>query len=179
MRKTTGKHLQTSEFADFMEAPDMAPRPATDAAVRRLAQVGQSVSARAVVGRFIGVQAAAGLLTLTICPQFGIGFGDHNVLLHDLHAQVPPALYYLTCGVLFVLLGALINGLIANRRELKAIGRGTCLLAGGYSLGAYLVLLLAGSESFLLMSLFWIIGAVAAQLAGFTLGWRLRFSAFS
>lgn len=174
MRKADQQHQKLDELRHFVDASELSPRRETDDAVMRQAQVGQRPSSRAVVAKFLAIQLSSGLVTLSICPQFGIGGASHNGVLHTLHVHAHPALYYLSCGVLFVLFGALFNGLVANRREIKAIGHGKYLYFGSYSLCAYLALLLLGSESFLLISLFWILGGAAAHLIGFALGWRLR-----
>lgn len=174
MRQWDQKNQELNEFKSFVDAPELAPRRQTEDAVMRLARVGQKPSARAALTKFFAIQVSSGLLTLAICPQFGIGSGNHDGALHALHAHVNPALYYLSCGVLFVLFGALLSGLAANRRELQAIGRGKYLFFGSYSLCAYLALLLLGTESFLLISVFWILGGVAAHLVGFGIGRRLK-----
>jgi hypothetical protein len=174
MRKKDQNCQELDEFARFVDAPELSPRQHTEDTVMRLTRVGQNPSARAVVTKFLAIQVSSGLLTLAICPQFGIGWGDHNGALHALHTHVHPALFYLSCGVLFVLFGALLSGLAANRRELKAIGHGKYLFFGSYSLIAYLALLLLGPESFLLISVFWILGGMAAHLVGFGLGQRLK-----
>ncbi|MFO7576712.1 MAG: hypothetical protein R6W66_03180 [Pelovirga sp.] len=174
MHKAEQNHQQRDELRRFVDAPELSPRHGTEDAVMRRARAGQRPSPRAVVAKFLAIQLSSGLVTLTICSQFGIGLGHHNSVLHSLHAHGHPALYYLSCGGLFVLFGALFNGLVANRRELKAIGHGKYLFFGSYSLCAYLALLLSGTESFLLISLFWILGGVAAHLIGFALGWKLR-----
>jgi len=174
MRKADQQHQKLDELRRFVDAPELSPRRETDDAVMHRAQVGQRPSSRTVVAKFLAIQFSSGLVTLSICPQFGIGGASHNGVLHALHVHAPPALYYLSCGVLFVLFGALFNGLVANRREIKAIGQGKYLFFGSYSIGAYLALLLLGSESFLLVSLFWILGGAAAHLIGFSLGGRLR-----
>jgi hypothetical protein len=174
MRKWDQNYKELNEFVRFVDAPELSPRRHTDDAVMRQARVGQCPSSRAVVTKFLAIQVSSGLVTLAICPQFGIGSGGHNGFLHALHVNAHPALYYLSCGVLFVLFGALLSGLAANRRELKAIGRSKNVFFGSYSFCAYLALVLLGTESFLLISLFWTFGGFAAHLIGFGLGRRLR-----
>ncbi|MDO3378862.1 hypothetical protein [Geoalkalibacter halelectricus] len=162
------------EFARFVEAAPLRPRAQTDAAILRQARRGQNPSPPAVLGKFLAVQLSAGIATLAVCPQFGVGAAAHQGLLHGLHAQAHPALYYLTCGLIFVLFGALLSGLAANRRELKALGRGRHAYFLGYSICAYLTLMLLGSESFLLLSMFWIVGGAMGHWLGFSLGRRLK-----
>ncbi len=162
------------EFSHFVDAPSLTPRRKTDEAVLRRAQTGGRPSLRAVVLKFSAIQGAAGMATLALCPQFGVGTASHNAFVHSLHAHAHPALYYLSCGVLFVLLGAFLIGIASNRRDLKALGRRKFAYFCGYTLGAYLVLLLAGTEPFLLVSTFWLLGGFGAQLIGFGIGRRLR-----
>lgn len=168
------KQQDFEEFASFVEAAPLRPRPGTDAAVLLQARRGQTPTPPSVLGKFLAVQLAAGALTLAICPQFGVGTATHHALLHALHAQAHPALYYLSCGLFFVLFGALLSGLASSRRDLRALGRGRHAYFAGYSLCAYLALMLLGGESFLLISLFWILGGAAGHWLGFALGRRLK-----
>jgi hypothetical protein len=161
------------EFSRFLQADPLSPRPTTDAAILQRAETGR-LSLGAVLAKFIALQVSSGLVTLAICPQFGIGSRSHAGLLHALHTFEKPALYYLSCGLFFVLFGALISGLAANRRDLKVLGRRRYAYFAGYSVCAYGVFMAWGGEAFLLGSLFWIAGALAGHLAGFTLGSTLR-----
>ncbi len=174
MRKLDQNNQKLKEFARFADAPELTPRRQTDDAVRRRAETNQNPSTGGVIAKFLALQVSSGMVTLAICPQFGIGLGNHSGVLHALHANLHPALYYLSCGVLFVLMGALFSGLASNRRELKALGGAKYLFFGSYSLWAYLALLILGTESFPLISAFWIMGGVAGHLIGFDLGRRLK-----
>ncbi|WP_305041537.1 hypothetical protein [Geoalkalibacter sp.] len=162
------------EFARFVEAAPLRPRTQTDAAILRQARRGQNPSLPTILGKFLAVQLSAGLATLAVCPQFGLGAATHHAFLHGLHAQSHPAFYYLSCGLIFVLFGALLSGLAANRRDLKALGRGRQAYFLGYSLCAYLALVLLDSEAFALLSVFWLIGGAMGHWLGFSLGWRLK-----
>jgi hypothetical protein len=162
------------EFARFLEAPALKPRPQTDEAVLRTARRNLNPSSLSALVKFLAIQVCAGIVTLAICPQFGLGPEAHNPFLHALHPHALPGFYYLFCGLLFVLFGALISGLASSRRDLKALGRGRYAYFTGYSVSAYLVLLLLGTESFLLVSLFWILGGLSGHLIGFSVGRSIR-----
>ncbi len=174
MRDSDRNNHELEEFARFLGSAPLTPRPKTDEAVMRRVRRGLKPSPGSVVWKLLAIQVSAGLLTLAICPQFGLGPASHNGFLHSLHAGAHPFLYYLFCGVLFVLFGALISGMVSNRRELKILGRGRYVYYAGYSAGAYLVLQLLGTESFLAASLFWILGGLSGHLIGFGAGRRLR-----
>ncbi len=162
------------DFAGFVDAAPLPPRPATDEAIIRRARDGLVPTWGKSLAKLLAIQVPAGLLTLTVCPQFGLGAATHHSLLHTLHASHPAALYYLSCGLIFVLFGALLSGLAADRRDLRALGPGRYACFAGYSLGAYLILMLLGTEAFIAASLFWVIGAAAGCAAGFALGHRLK-----
>lgn len=164
-----------AEFAEFVAAPPRTPRRETDAAVMRRAQTGVRPSFGTALAKLFAIQVSAGLLTLAVCPQFGIGASDHTGVLHALHAFAQqPALYHFTCGLIFVLFGALLSGLAANRRDLLALGRGKYVYFAVYGSCAYLILITLGSEAFILSSLAWLVGALLGHLGGFALGTRLK-----
>ena len=110
-----------------------------------------------------------------VCPQFGIGGRWGGRLEALLHVSAHPWLYYATCGLFFVLFGALLSGLLTGT-QLQAVGVAPRVyrLFAAYSLGAYLLLSLLGSEAFVLVSLAWLLGALVGNILGFELGGWLR-----
>lgn len=161
------------EFAAFLTAEPAIPRRATDEAVLRLVEKTMRPSLWAVLGKLTLVEAAAGLGTLALCPQFDIGFGTHSEILHSLHTW-GPQLHYFACGIFFVLLGAILAGMLLQRDELCVLGKSKHLYYVVYSLTAYAIFMALGAESFLLGSLLWICGAVLGNYLGFVWGTRLR-----
>jgi len=114
------------------------------------------------------------LVTLTLCPQFGLGFGTHNEFLHHLHAATSPMVFYLLCGVLFVTFGAALGGLVLTRPEIRAVSQTRNRYFAGYSLLAYMVLVVLGPEVFVARSLTWIVGAMVGNVFGYGAVIRLR-----
>lgn len=163
-----------NDYSDFVNAEPVAPRKETDTAVYRLVRGKRGRMAWPFSARFLSIQIVSGSMTLALCPQFGIGPGSHNPLLHALHAFDHPLPYYLSCGMFFVLLGALLSALAADGGDLKVAGRALYPLFALYSVGAYALLVAFGSEAFLFASLFWILGAVLGNVIGFAAGMRLR-----
>jgi hypothetical protein len=162
------------EFEAFLAAEPVPPRRATDEAVYRLVERTIRPSPILVLGKLTLVQAAAGLGTLTICPQFEIGFGAQNEILHALHAWTGPLLQYLFCGIFFVLLGAALGGLLLRQDEMEVLGKGKYLYCVAYSAAALAVFIALGAEVLLLWSLLWIGGAVMGNMIGLAMGARLR-----
>lgn len=162
------------EFAAFVEAPPERPGPAVDAAVLRRVASDLRPSPWKIRARLGWAQAAGGLLTLAVCPQFGVGFGGHLALLHDLHGLLPPVLFHLLCGLLFVSLGAVFGGLLLRPAELRVLGRTPWGFFAGYAVLAYAVLVAGGGEVFAAASLAWPFGALLGNGLGFAAVTRLR-----
>ncbi len=164
----------SKKFTDFIESEQVAPNDRLDGAVLNMVRKELRPALWKVYGKLTLVEATAGLLTLTICPQFGFGLGQHNQFLHALHSSTPPAVFYLLCGLFFVLIGATLGGLLLNRAEIRTIGRSRYFYFAVYSVLAFLLLLALGTEAFVVSSLVWILGALLGNILGFEAAIRLR-----
>ncbi len=94
------------DFIDFVEANPVSPKAATNNSIHEMVGKSLNPAIGIVFAKFCGIEAAAGLATLLVCPQFNIGFGSHNELFHSLHSTLPPFIFFIVCGIFFVLLGA-------------------------------------------------------------------------
>jgi len=177
MRKYNEQEM-LQEFSEFVEVEPVAPSKAIDETVTRMVVKDLSPPPMKVYSKFTLIEAFSGLLTLAICPQFGMGFGQHNEFLHSLHALTAPATFYLLCGVFFVLLGAGVSGMVLNRAEMRTFGNHKYLYFAVYSILAYLVLVMLGPESFVASSLVWILGAFLGNVMGYNAVVRLRRAKF-
>lgn len=162
------------EFTAFVEAPPVSPGPAVDAAVLRRVAADLRSPLYKIYLRLSLSQTAGGLLTLSVCPQFGLGIGGHHALFHGLHAALPPVLFYLVCGLIFISLGVVFAALLLRRAELRTLGRVPWGFFLGYSVVTYGVLVSLGGEAFAAASLAWPLGALVGNALGFTLVTRLR-----
>lgn len=162
------------EFGRFIAAQPKAPTRETDASILRMVERDLRPPLWKIYSKLILVQAIAGLLTLTICPQFGLGFNQHNEFLHALHLSTPPVVFYLLCGLFFVILGACAGGLVLRQEEIRTVDYGRYFYFAGYSALAYLILVTLGAEMFVASSLTWVLGAMLGNLLGFGAVARLR-----
>lgn len=162
------------EFLEFVESTPVAPGPQVDEAVIARVEKDLCPATWKVLGKLSVIQVAAGGLTLTICPQFGLGFGSHNQVLHALHAATPPLVFYLLCGLFFVSFGALLSGFLLSRPEIRVFGNRTSAYFAVYSLLTYLLLTTLGPEAFVSSSLTWMLGAFLGNTGGFAAVVRAR-----
>lgn len=174
MGETRPERKLLREFAEFIDARPADPGETVDKAIlRRVGRDLQPIRWKAYA-KFALVEVTAGLLTLTICPQFGVGFGRHNEPLHALHSAAPPAVFHLLCGLFFVILGASLGGLVLSQDEIRGFSHHHRLYFATYSILAYVTLVALGVEIFVLSSSTWILGAMAGNLIGFWASLRLR-----
>ena len=127
-----------------------------------------------VFAKFFSIETAAGFATLLVCPQFNISFGSHNALFHSLHSTLSPFLFFIVCGIFFVLLGAALAGLILSRDEIRAVKKTKYIYYAVYSLTAYIIFVTLGAEVFLMSAIAWILGAIAGNFIGFEAITRIR-----
>jgi len=71
-------------------------------------------------------------------------------------------------------LGAGMSGLILNRDEVRSVGNKKFLYFVIYSVLAYLILIMLGTEAFVISSIVWILGAFLGNVLGFEAVIRLR-----
>ncbi len=174
MTGTNNEQKMKREFTDFINAEPAAPGQKLDEVIINRVKKDLHPAAWKVYGKFTLVEAVSGLLTLTICPQFGFGFGRHNEFLHALHTKTPPVVFYMLCGLFFVSLGAILSGLILNRVEIRAVGNNKYLYFAVYSVLTYTTLMALGAEFFVVSSLVWILGALLGNILSFEAIIRLR-----
>ena len=162
------------EFRDFVETTPKFPSGESTRKIDRRVEKDLHPEHWYIITKFTLIQFGTGMLTLTICPQFEMGFGGHNELLHQLHLLVSPFAFFLICGILFVVLGASISCLVFSREENRAIRKSRYPLFVIYSLFAYLTFMLLGADVFFLYSFFWIIGGILGNILGFNLTERIK-----
>lgn len=162
------------EFITFVEADPVSPKVSTDNSIHKMVGKSLNPSIWMVFAKFFGIEATAGLATLLVCPQFNIGFGNHNELFHSLHSTLPPFLFFVVCGIFFVLLGATLAGLILSRDEIRVIKKTKYIYYATYSLTAYIIFVSLGAEIFLISSIAWVLGAIAGNFVGFEAITRIR-----
>lgn len=177
MTKHKNEQQMEQEFAEFVAAEPLAPAAVLDEKIiRRVTRDLRPVWWK-IWGKLTLVEVAAGLLTLTLCPQFGLGFSQHNEFLHALHSATTQPVFYLLCGLMFVSFGAALGGLVLPRASIRTFHRQKYLYFIIYTLLAYLALVTLGSEAFILSSLVWMVGGLLGNLLTFSAVVRLRLHA--
>ena len=164
------------EFCDFVESTPIAPSSKTERRVIQNIEAELHPTKRLVFGKFFSIEAVTGVATLFICPQFELGFGSHNKLIHTLHETLNPFSFYLVCGFIFVVLGAVLGGIFLNRDEIRLIKKSINIYYLLYALTACYIFTLFGAVVILSSLFAWIFGAFIGNTLGFNLALWMRFS---
>lgn len=161
-------------FCDFVEAAPVVPSAAVDRLILDRVTRDLQPPLGWLYAKFAAIEAGAGVATLFLCPQFGFVPGGHSTYLHALHEQAGFFTFYLICGLLFVILGALLSALLLGYNELRAIGTSRYLYYLVFGVVAFLSFFVAGAEILWLSAGPWILGACLGNLLGFDAVARLR-----
>lgn len=176
-------HLDTEnqlqkEFCNFVDVEQVTPSASIEIKIIKMVEQDLYPSQWLVFIKFFFIESFAGGATLFICPQFGLGFGDHNTFFHSLHETLAPFFFYITCGFFFVFLGAAVSGLLFSYDEIRSIKRSKYIYHILYSFIAYLIFFNLGAEILLLSSTAWLLGSIIGNLFGFELVSRTRIALF-
>ncbi len=174
MNKKKQRTETMAEFVKFVQADPVLPAPGTDQSILQMVEKSLNPSIWIVFAKCFCLQTAAGFSTLLICPQFDIGAGTHNRLFHVLHSMLPPFLFYVVCGIIFVLLGAVLAGLVLSRDEIRVIRKIRYVYYAVYSLFIYMIFGFLGADVILISAFAWILGAAAGSAAGFETVFRIK-----
>ena len=164
------------EFCDFVESEPMMPSTKTDQRIMQRVVVELRPSQWLIFGKLFSIEAVTGVATLFICPQFELGFSSHNKLIHTLHETLNPFSFYLICGLIFVVLGAVLSGIFLSRDEVRTINKSKYIYYLIYAFTAYYIFTLFGAVVILSSLLAWIFGAFIGNTLGFNLALWMRFS---
>jgi hypothetical protein len=162
-----------TEFAEFLDSPEASPPAQISETL--LARIYRSLNPPQwmVLAKLGAVHTSVGLLSLGICPQFGMGNTHHSGFM-SFFMNFGDVACQIACGALFLGLSLLVASFFLRPEEVKVIRKNRLTqiaLLMGLSLGAFVC---AGSEVFSTLTLAWVFGALVASLASLELGWLVR-----
>lgn len=126
-------------------------------------------SHKMVALRLIGVHLVSSLLTLSICPQFGIRIIGQG---HGLMAYFMPFGMlgcFLLCGAFYLGVTVLLSQIILSRPDWRQIKSFYTFYMLGLSLSSLLVFKFIHGEFLLMLSVAWLLGAMASAYLGLLL----------
>jgi len=171
--KSHEKELFVREFTHFLAGEPAAVPPELSHRVEERVESVLHPSPWQVLTKFAGIVFSVGVLTLTLCPQFGVGFARESGLFE----------YFMTfgqygcrffCGAFFFGSGLLLSALVMREEDIKIIRRRRVLKIAGLASVALAGFVAAGGAVFSGAALFWLLGAVVGGIASFETGYFLK-----
>lgn len=175
-KPTDTEKQSLKEFCDFVESTPMTPPPKTELQIMQRVEAELCPPQWLIFGKLFSIEAVTGVATLFICPQFDLGFGSHNEFLHTLHETLDPFSFYLICGLIFVVFGAVISGIFLSREEIRTINKSKYIYYLIYAFTAYFIFTLFGAEVLIISLTAWILGSFMGNAIGFSLASWIRFA---
>jgi hypothetical protein len=113
-----------------------------------------------VILKLFSVHLATAVLTLSVCPQFGLKFFKLPVnLMNSFMVFGMPACYFL-CGVFFTATSIAMAAMVLKRDEIRALKYNKILAASALILSSIGFFFITSPNFFLEFSMLWLIGAI-------------------
>lgn len=162
-----------SEFLAFLAADEGAPPPHLSASVRSRIDVLLNPSPWLVFAKLAGFVLIGGLVSLSICPQFGMGPCEPSAFMKYVMSFGVYACQ-LACGGVFVGGSSFAAALFLRPEELRVLRRTRFLqfsALSALSLGGFIC---SGFSVLLSLGLVWSVGAVLGGAISLEMGYVVR-----
>lgn len=154
-----------AEFAEFMSAPEVAPPRMISDQILGKVHADLNPSASWMFSKVGLIHLITGLLTLVVCPQFGIGWTDLSFRFFDHLGGHHSTLCTLTCGAIFLGSGSFVTSWFLRPEELRVGQRLKYIhypLYALFSLGLFLTL--STYHQSVIQNVVWLLGGVGSMV---------------
>lgn len=131
-------------------------------------------SIKLIFGKLLLVQGFIGLLTMTFCPQFNLSLTNTYDLFHYFHRIFGHEVCMLICGSIFLGTGAIFASYILSDGEVAKIKQSKFLFFTSISILAASIFMILGTQAYLHLVLYWMIGATISSIGLFELNTGIR-----
>ncbi len=170
MKKTIHK-----EFMEFAAHSDTQPPREISERIYARVRADLGLSATAVFTKMVAIHVLSGLVTLSICPQFGFRvFGEGMGLMHYF-MRFGSTGCMLACGAFFTGLSVMSAALVLGREEIQRVRNHRLLNLGSLTLLSLGFFIMVDAQLLFGLAATWIVGSLAGSWLSLELGWFLRF----
>ena len=175
MREKRGKHVDWErELLEFAKTSPLPP-PAhlTDKVTTSIRQDLRPALWK-IFAKLALIQAVCATISLFFCPQFAIGFAQHDYLAGLVQHSEGFAFMFI-CGMIFLGSGAALAPLFINQAEMKALAGSVLIYFPIAALVAVLLFYSLGAAIYWSLALPWFSGGVLGSIIAFELSQHFRF----
>jgi len=160
------------DFHEFLDAPEAEPSRAVSDRILETVSKDLNPSASMVFLKLLGITAASGVLSLTICPQSGLGQG---IGLMRFFMQLGPHVCSIACGAIFISIGIILSFFLLRPEELRVLRRTRFLQLTVLAMTSLLGFICAGAQVLVTIAAFWLFGAMVGGLLTLEVSYRIKF----
>lgn len=162
------------DFLDFINTKGINPPEKISRGVLNFVKADLNPSHKIVFSKLLGIQAFIGVLTLTFCPQFSLSLTNSFELFHYFHHTFGEKICMIICGSIFMGSGALFAAYLLKSSEIKKIKASRFLYYTSISILALSSFFLAGTDVYLTLAVYWLLGSTIGGLIIFELNSLIR-----
>lgn len=127
--------------------------------------------------KLFAIHLVTAVVTLSICPQFGLAIFRTNLNLMDIFMKISPQFCDLACGGFFTMTSMISALFILSRDELRVLRHKRILAILTITLSSIGFLIMLNPQMFLEFTFLWLVGCVLGVVLSLELGTRaLRFN---
>ncbi len=167
------------DFNDFIDSTELSPPEKLSNRILNLVKADLNPSHKIVFSKLLAIQAFIGFLTLTFCPQFSLSLTNHYELFHYFHHKFGENICMAICGSIFMGSGALFATYILKSSEIRKIKKSRLLYYMSLSIIAFSTFFLLGSNIYLILATYWLVGSTIGGLVVFELNRLIRKEVFN
>jgi hypothetical protein len=153
-----------NEFQEFLETRESVMPSEVERSL--LAQMEQKIdpSFGLIFSKVSLIQAFAGLLLISICPQLGVGFSKESFLM-DFFMTFGHHACTLLCGSLFLSLGVIGNWLFLTREEWRGYYQKALVFQPLILILSLFILAVLGAEGQWMIFFLWSVGGLITSIS--------------
>lgn len=164
----------SKEYEDFISSGSRQPSERLSRGV--LSQIGEKLhpSAWLVFLKLGAVHLVASLLTLSLCPQFGLGLAGTDSALYKMFLKLGPTGCMVACGAFFMSLTLILASLILKPEEIRSLREHRVVQVGALGLISSVIFICLGAEVHLQYLTAWFAGLMLFGTLSLEIGWKSR-----
>lgn len=168
------KNKDDKDFLDFINSKGVNPPEELSNKILSFVKADLNPSHQIVFSKILSIQAFIGFLTLVFCPQFDHSLTNNYELFHYFHHKFGESICMALCGSIFVGSGALFAAYLLKPVEVRKVKESKFLYYTFISILALSSFFVLGSEIYLNLASYWLLGAIIGGLLIFELNRLIR-----
>ena len=161
------------EYLDFSSSEETQPPSSISSAILIEIHERMTPPPYLVFLKLAAVVFTVGLMNLTLCPQFGLGFARHSGLM-EFFMNFGSQGCRIACGAFFLGSGLFLASIILNPEDILVARKSIFLQASFLGAIALVAFVACGAEVYFQAALLWLMGSIVGGTISMELGFMIK-----